>query len=153
MGMVPNRGRWEYELFDTTSTATFVKGSLVQLAGNRQLSEYSGGEASCLGIAMHSSVQSLPAGKVLVAIPTSGACTAIADVLAGDTSSNLSLGEAVSIQKSGNTVSYVTTVYTSAASNVCVIRGAPILSPTSMIEVGFLTDALVYGSSTSQAIA
>lgn len=153
MGLIPARGRWEYELFDTTSTATFKKGSLVQFATNRQLSEYSGGEPSYLGIAMGDSTNSLPAGKVLVALPTSGDCTAIADLIAGDAQSGLSLGETVGIVKSGNTVSQITTAYTSAASRPFVVRGQILLSPTSRIEIGFLTLGATYGSSLSQAFA
>jgi hypothetical protein len=75
MGLIPNRGRWEQELFDTLSTATFKQGSLVKLGAARTVSEYSGGEASFLGIALSNSTASLPAGKVLVAIPTSPSCT------------------------------------------------------------------------------
>ena len=153
MGLVPARGNWEYELFDTGSAVTFRQGSLVQFAGDRTLSEYSGGEPNWLGIAMHNSVNSVPAGKVLVAIPSAGGgCTAIADLIAGDAASGLSLGQAVGIQKSGNTVSFVTTGFTSAASKIAVIRGGVRISPVSAIEVAFLTDSATYLSSTSQTI-
>lgn len=151
-GLIPARGHWEYELFDTTSSATFRQGSLVQLATNRQLSEYSGGEDSFVGIAMHNSVNSVPAGKVLVAIPTNQNCTAICDVIAGEASSGLSLGEAIGITKSGNTVSQLTR-FTSTLSHVAVIRGVVTTSPTSTIEIAFLSAAQVYGSTKSQVIA
>lgn len=152
MGLVPARGRWENELFDVLSTATFRQGALVKLNGARTVSEYSGGEASFLGIALHNSSASLPAGKVLIAIPTSQDCTAIADVPTTMAASALSLGDALGIVKSGNTCSFVTDAYTSAASNVCVIRGAIRLSPLSTIEVGFLSAGQVYGSTVSQVI-
>lgn len=152
MGLIPNRGRWEYESFDVLSTATFRQGSLVKLGAARTVSEYSGGEASFLGVAMHNSVNSLPAGKVLVAVATSGDCTVIADLLAGDAASGLSLGQTVGIVKSGNTVSVVTTAYTSSASRPFVVRGPILASPTSRIELGVLFSGQVYASSASQTI-
>lgn len=153
MGLIPNRGHWEYELFDTGSAVTFKQGSLVQFATDRTLSEYSGGEASFLGIAQSNSTASLPAGKVLVAIPTSGNCTFIADLMAGEAQSNVSLGQSVGITKSGNTVSVVTTAWTSTASRIAVVRGPILTSPTSRIELAFLDAGSVYASSASQAIA
>jgi hypothetical protein len=129
MGLIPNRGRWEQELFDTLSTATFKQGSLVKLGAARTVSEYSGGEASFLGIALSNSTASLPAGKVLVAIPTSPSC------------------------KSGNTVSLVTTSFTSTGGKIAVIRGPIILSPTSRIECSFIDAGNVFASSASQTIA
>jgi hypothetical protein len=152
MGLIPNRGRWEYESFNVLSTATFRQGSLVKLGAARTVSEYSGGEASFLGVALHNSANSLPAGRVLVAIPTDPACTVMADLTAGDAASGLSLGQTVGIVKSGNTVSVVTTVYTSSASRPFVVRSAIITSPTSQIELGMILSGQVYGSSTSQTI-
>lgn len=151
-GLVPCRGAWEYELFNTGSAVTFRQGSLVQFAADRTLSEYSGGEPNFLGIAMHNSVNSVPAGKVLVAVPTNGNCTALADVPAGLTASQLSLGESLGITKSGNTVSVITTGFTSSASRCVVVRGACRISPVSQIEVAFITDMATYLSSISQTI-
>jgi hypothetical protein len=153
MGLVPARGRWSYERFATASAATFRQGSLVQLNTDRDLSEYSGGENSFLGIAMQNSVNSLPAGYVVVALPTDGACTAFADLPTGVAASSLSLGQAYGLTKSGNTVSQLTTSFTSTGGKIVVIRGAPVLSPISQIEVGFLTLGSVYHSSASQTIA
>lgn len=152
MGLTPARGLWEYERFATGSSVTFREGSLVQFAGDRTLSEYSGGEPNFLGIALHNSVNSLPSGYVTVAIPTSGNCTAFADMPTGLTASQLSLGESLGITKSGNTVSYITTGFTSSASRCVVVRGIPITSPVSRIEVGFITDMATYLSSISQTI-
>ncbi len=153
MGLRTNRGRWEQELFDTASTATFKQGSLVQFATDRTLSEYSGGESSFLGIAKSNSTASHPAGKVLVAIPTSGDCTFYADIPAGIAQSAISIGETVGITKSGNTVSVVTTSFTSQAGRIAVVRGPIITSPTSMVELAFLTAGATFGSSASQAFA
>lgn len=151
-GLVPNRGRWTYDRFATGSSVTFKQGSLVQFAGDRTLSEYSGGEPNFLGIALHNSTDSLPTGFVTVAIPTNGECTAWADVPSGLANSAFSLGESVGITKSGNTVSMITTGFTSSASRCAVIRGLPVLSPVSRVEIAFITDMATYNSSISQTI-
>jgi hypothetical protein len=101
---------------------------------------------------MSNSTASLPPGKVLVAIPTSGACTFIADLTAGAAQSTVSLGEAVGITKSGNTVSLVTS-FTSEGGKIAVIRGPILTSPTSRIECGFIYKGSVYASAASQTIA
>ena len=149
--VVPARGRWEQRVFDLLSTATFVQGSLVKLHAARRVSEYSGGESAFLGIAASHSSNSLPAGKIVVYIPASYGCTALADVPTGVAASSLSLGETVGFYKSGNTVSTITTSYTSTAGRIAVIVGA-INSVTSQIEVEFLGNALTLNSTTSATI-
>lgn len=152
IGLQPSRGDWKYRQFTTTSTATFVQGSLVKLAATTLLlSEYSGGEASFLGIAMHSSASSLPSGQVLVAIPGNG-CYAKADVPTGIVSSTLSRGIAVGLYKSGNTTSSITLSYTSTAGKIAVITGV-IDSEQSKIEIEFLLAGQVFNSTISQTIA
>lgn len=145
IGAIPARGRWRYEEFDTLSTATYRLGSIVKLHGARTVSEYSGGEASLLGIALSNSVDSLPAGKVIVALPGPG-CTAFVDVPSGVGASSISVGQAVGFYKSGNTVSTITFSYTSAAGKVAVIE-KPIDSALSKIEVSFLANAIALNAS------
>lgn len=150
-GLIPLRGDWEYRMFDTTSTATFVKGSLVKFAATTfLLSEYSGGEGHIAGIALHNSADSLPAGKVLIAVPGNGAY-ARADLPTGVVASSLSPGVSVGFYKSGNTVSTVTFSYTSAAGRLAVISGG-YNSTNSTVEVQFLNSYTVLNSALSQAI-
>jgi hypothetical protein len=149
-GLIPSRGDWKYRAFTTTSTATFVQGSAVKLNGTTfNLSEYSGGETTLLGIAMHSSASSLPAGSVLVAIPGNDH-HCMADVPTGLTASQLSRGVAVGLYKSGNTLSTITLSYTSTGGHCAFITGA-LDSARSRIEIQFYTSALVFNSSASVA--
>lgn len=150
-GLIPVRGDWEYRQFDTTSTATFVKGSLVKFAATTFfLSEYSGGEPHIAGIALHNSTDSLPAGKVLIAVPGNGSY-ARADLPTGVVASSLSPGVTVGFAKSGNTVSTLTFSYTSAAGRLAVISG-PYNSANSTVEVQFLSSYVYLNSALSQAI-
>ena len=150
-GLIPTRGDWEYRQFDTTSTATFRKGSLVKFAATTfLLSEYSGGEPFIVGIALHNSADSLPSGKVLVAVPGSGSY-ARADLPTGVVASSLSIGVTCGFAKSGDTVSTVTFSYTSAAGRLAVISG-PYNSTNSTVEVQFLNSYTVLNSALSQAI-
>lgn len=150
LGLQPSRGDWKYRHFTTTSTATFVQGSAVKLNGTTfNLSEYSGGETTLLGIAMHSSASSLPAGSVMVAIPGDG-CFFTADVPTGLAGSSLSRGVAVGLYKSGNTTSTITLSYTSTGGHCAFITGA-LDSTLSRIECQFYHSALVFNSSASVA--
>lgn len=150
VGFIPARGPWVYRDFTTLSTATFVKGSLVKLHASRVVSEYSGGEANLLGIALHDSVNSLPVGKVTVAIPAP-LCTAVCDVPTGLAASALSLGQSYGIYKSGNTVSTITDQFTSSASKIVTII-SPVNSALSTIEVSFLLAGGEYYSTVSAVI-
>jgi hypothetical protein len=108
MSLIPARGEWRYRLFDSKSTATFVKGSAVCLAPDRTVIEYTSVKSQWLGIAMHNSVDSLAnPGKVLVAVPTGLECTFRAKVATG--TSVISIGESLQLAKSGNTVNIVET--------------------------------------------
>lgn len=152
MAAIPARGRWIGQMFTTTSTATFIQGNLVKLSTARTLSEYSGGEAGWLGIANHSSANSIPPGQVLVMVPHPGA-TARVNVPTGLAASSLSIGETVGFYKVGNINSYITTSYTSLTGRIAQIVGA-CDSANSTIEVAFLADDLqLLDSTTSVAIA
>lgn len=145
-GLTPARGPWEYRLFDTASAATFAKGCLVMLNGIRAVVEFTSASTQYLGIAMSHSTASLPAGKVLVAIPADN-CTATADVIAGLPTSDLSFGEAGCIQKVGNLMSYYTNQTASIFSVTAQLAG-PVNSDNSRIEIAFVkANAALYSAS------
>lgn len=151
-GMIPAAGQWLYRQFNTTSTATFLKGCAVTIAATgNTLSEYSGGGPGLLGIAMSGSTYSLPAGKILVAVPNGPECTAIIDVPTGLVASKFSVGWAFGLYKQGNSMSFLTTAYTSDVSTPIQVVG-PCNSANSTVEVAFLTKDLLYGSSASQIL-
>lgn len=151
-GIIAGRGPWTIREFTTTSTATFLRGCAVTIAATgNTLSEYSGGAPGLLGYAMGSSVNSLPATKVQVMIPNGPECTAIVDVPTGIVASRFSIGWAFGLYKVGNSMSYLTTAYTSDVSTPIQVVG-PCNSANSTIEVAFLTKDLLYGSSASQIL-
>lgn len=140
-GFRPYRGDWRTRQFDTTSTATFRQWCPVSLSSTHQLKEFGTAAANekLLGIAMHDSEDSLPTGKVLVAVPGFGA-TAVGKVQTGVASSALSIGLAYDMEKSGNNLRIDTDSTTSA----CVMIMGTIDSATSEIEVVFTDNVLLY---------
>jgi hypothetical protein len=150
--LIPNRGDWQNRLFDSNSTATFVKGSLVALNPRRLLVEYTSVSSAAVGIALHDSADSLPAGKVLVAVPSAGATFwAQTGTLAV---SALSLGQTVGIKKSGNTVDQVDGTLTSAVSAIGHIYGSvKDTSTVSVIEVMWAPTQHVFGSASTNTFA
>ena len=136
LGFIPASGDWDYRQFNTASAATFVKGCLVCLNGARDVTEYDSTMSTYLGIAMHNSVNSAPPGKVLVAIPKPG-CTAFCDAFTGMATSLTSVGQARGIAKSGNFVSFITTLHTSVWSQIVTLVGQP-RSSDSRVEVAFI---------------
>jgi hypothetical protein len=149
-GFVLSSGPWVIRQFDSLSTATFKKGDLLKFAVGRTVTAYASDSSSYVGIAMHDSVNSLPAGKVLVGIPIDG-CTAYADVSAGITSSSLSFGHAHTVCQQGDHLSVITTLATSVWSKVVTIVG-PIQSATSRIEVAFIKNTSAIWSTSSVSI-
>lgn len=151
MSLIPARGEWRHRLLTSNSTATFVQGSLVALNPRRLVVEYTSVSSAAVGIALHDSVNSLAApGKVLVAIPCAPECTmwAPTGTLA---QSSLSLGQAVGIKKSGNTVDQVDQTITSTVSLIGLVYG-PIVdtSGVSRIEIAWAaTQALWFSGSSS----
>ena len=151
--LIPARGGWGYRLFDSNSTATFVKGSLVALNPRRLLVEYTSVSSAAVGIAMHNSTDSLPAGKVLVAVPVGNECTFMAQT--GTLAlSALSLGQTVGIKKSGNTVDQVDATLTSAVSAIGSLY-SPVrdTSSVSVIEVYWAPTQWVFGSASTNTFA
>ena len=150
MTLTLGRGDWEYRLLDTASAATFRMGSIVKLGGARTVIEMTSfvTDTHLLGIALHNSVDSTPAGKVLVAIPTEN-CTAFAPTGA-IAQSAVSVGQALTFEKSGNTFSQITT---SGVTKHAVVVGPIINTSTrSIIEISFLGDALQFYSNATNVI-
>jgi hypothetical protein len=150
-GCIPSNNQWEHRTYDVDSAATFRKGSLVNLTPARNVDEFASTDSQFLGVANHNSVDSLPAGKVNLSVPLPGA-KMIVDVPAGFVASELSLGQAGTIYKSGNTVSYLTVLTGSAMTRHVVICG-PLLSATSQIEVALTADGRVFNSGSTATFA
>lgn len=140
-------------LFDSNSTATFVQGSLVALNPRRLLVEYTSVSSAAVGIAVHDSANSLPAGKVLVHVPSGGDCTFWAQTGTLGLSA-LSLGQTVGIKKSGNTVDQVDGTLTSAVSAIGSLY-SPVrdTSGVSRIEVYWAPTQWVFGSASTNTFA
>jgi len=149
----PVRGNWEYKLMDTASTATFGKGALVAFNTARTLQEATVGSEKIIGIAMHRSVDSYPAGKVIVAQPGYQA-VATCDVQTGVAISSLSVGQSYTFEKSGNTHRLDADSQASAYLEIVgptlngTIDSAQI-SATSRVEVMFLTGIRAFPSAAS----
>lgn len=155
MALTPCRGNWSYRLFDSNSTATFVRGSAVGLLPNRTVGEYTSVMSQMLGIALNSSVDSIAhPGKVLVAIPNGADCTVMVPTATNVARSELSLGTPVGVIKSGNTVDRLLEApQASAFSRIGSIYGPPILSPLSQIEVALNNTAGTFFSSSTHTFA
>lgn len=144
--------KWNQQTFNLTSTSSAKKGSLVKFDGARNVAEYTSVDSHYLGVQMHASSDSLPTGKCTVAIPTSGA-RAVVDVWTGMTASQLSLGQAYTLSRNGDTpCSILTTLATSVFSRIVTITG-PIDSVNSRIEVAFIQNEAVFGSTSSVSIS
>ena len=148
-GLTPARGNWEYRTLNTASAATFAKGCLVALNGARNVVEFTSNMSSYLGIAMSHSTASLPAGKVLVAIPKPG-CTAFSDLTNNFGTSLTSIGEQFSIGKHGNLTSYITLRASVFSSNVEIV--GPVDSSTSRVEVAFVQLGAAFYSVSSTSL-
>ena len=151
LGLIAGRGRWLLRTLPITAASTFSTGDAVGVAGARTISIYSGGDDNFLGIARHKSVDSLPAGQVLVEIPAGPDCTVIANVPTGVASSSLSFGHTLGLYSVSWSMSYITTSYTSDAGRPLMVVGV-LDSANSTIECAFKTNAVVYGSALSATL-
>lgn len=150
----PVRGNWENKLFDTASVATFGKGALVAFNTARTLQEATVGSEKIIGIAMHRSVDSYPAGKVMVAMPQDNSAVATCDVQTGVVVSALSIGQCYTFEKSGNTLRLDTDSQASAFLEICgpLLNGTldtAQISATSRLEVVFLRGIIAIPSAAS----
>jgi hypothetical protein len=154
MALYPARGEWKQRLLASNSTATFAAGSLVAFNPRRLVVEYTSLSSAAIGIAAHASVDSLAnPGKVLVHVPAGAECTfwAPTGTLA---QSAVSLGQAVGIKKSGNTMDQVDATITSTVSVIGTIYGPLVdTSTVSKIEVAWQVGQGVWFSGSSNTFA
>ena len=165
LGCVPARGNWEHRLSAVSSTATFQKGSLVNLDPIGLVREYLSTDSQWYGISLCSSTATLPgpssglgfpsghSGFVLVAIPAPG-CTFFSDLTTGITQSSLTPGQVSLIYKQGNLMSYASTVMGQASrfSAIVTIAG-PIDATNSRVEVAPNVLTYIYYSASSHTYA
>lgn len=152
LGLVPARGEWETRWFETLSTATYGKGSLVNFDAAYRLKEYASTDSALVGIAASHSTASTPLGgvnKVAVYIPAPN-CTAYSDVTTGVTQSAMSIGKKILIYKEGNLMSYASTVmgHASRHSAIAQVLG-PIDADNSRVEVAFNMENVGFYSTSS----
>lgn len=155
LGITPGRGDWEYVRSPITSLAAgqFQKGDLVATGVGRLASLYtSSNMSSFLGVATHDSINSLPAGYAIIAVPKPG-CTAWVDTLATEARSNLSFGEAGSIVSANGRTSTFSKLATSVFSRVVEIRSFDgSNSRDSRIEVAFIQNTATLYSTSSVSL-
>lgn len=152
LGIVPSGKGWKIKSFGIGST--FTKGDALGLNPARTVRPYLSTDSQFLGVAMHDSISSLPAGQVLVAIPEAGAEATI-DVPAGIGSSSLSFGQVYSISSTavvGAQTSYLSLLIGSHFSRLVTIEGPIQISQASRILVSF-RQATVVGSSSTLTFA
>lgn len=153
-GITPARGDWEYRRSAVTSLSQgqFQKGDLVALGVGRLASLYTSSNMSTFwGVAMQDSLNSLPAGFAVIAIPRPG-CTAFIDTLSTEARSNISIGEAGSIVSAGGRTSTFSKLATSVWSRVCEIVSDPNPSVDSRVEVAFIQNAMTFYSTSSVSL-
>lgn len=151
LGITPARGDWEIRRSPVTdaSQGQFQKGDLVAIGIGRLASLMTSSNMSTyFGVALQDSLNSLPSGYALVAIPTPG-CTAFVDTLTTEARSNLSFGEAGSIVSANGRTSTFSKLATSVWSRWVEIVGFDGSdSRDSRIEVAFIQNgATVYSTS------
>lgn len=156
LGLVPARGDWEQRWFETLSTATYAKGSLVCFNPVYQLREYASTDSAVLGIAMsHSTASQKIRGlnMVQVSIPAPN-CTAYSDITTGVTQSAMSIGKRILVYKQGNLMSYASSVmgHASNFSSIAQVVG-PIDAQLSRVEIAFNLDGAVFYSVSSTTFA
>jgi hypothetical protein len=141
IGFRPYRGNWSIRHYTTASASTFKQFAPVSLSSVHLLKEFGTAAANekLLGVALHASADSFPAGSVAVAIPGFGA-TALSNVQTGVAQSSLSRGLCYDMEKSGNNLQVDTDSTTSAC---CMIVGE-VNSANSTIEVVFTDNVLLY---------
>lgn len=152
LGLVPARGDWESRWFETLSTATYAKGSLVQFGADYRLREYASTDSATVGIAASAStasqkIRGLQMVQVYIPAPN---CTAYSDITTGVTQSAMSIGKKILIYKQGNLMSYASTVmgHASNFSSIAQVVG-PIDAALSRVEISFNLDGAVFYSTST----
>jgi len=156
LGLIPARGDWQTRWFETLSTATYAKGSLVNFNATYQLREYLSTDSTVVGIAVSASTGSQTLGgvkKVAVFIPAPN-CTAYSDLTTGVTQSSMSIGKRILVYKQGNLMSYASTVmgHASNFSSIAAVVG-PIDADLSRVEIAFNMDNVAFYSTSSVTYA
>lgn len=149
-GIICARGNWELRRSAVTTLAQgqFQQGDLVGMDHTRVASLMTSSNfTSYFGVALHSSLNSLPPGFATIAIPTEN-CTAYVDLLIGEVRSGLSFGQAGSIVSAGGRTSTFSLLAASQASQWVAICGEP-SSSDSRIEVMFIQKGAVMYSVSS----
>ena len=121
-----------------------------------QLKEYLSTDSQAVGIALSYSTQSTSIrglNMVQVALPTPN-CTFTADVQTGVTQSALSIGKKILVAKSGNYMSFASTVMGEASrfSAIAQVVG-PIDAATSRVEIAFNLEGVAFYSTSSATFA
>lgn len=147
-GFRPVRGNFRIMEFDTASAATYRRYAPVDFDGARNLIEATSASSFIIGAALQASVDSFPAGKVLVAVPTDGSCVYRTTVQTGVATSATSIGQAYNIEKAGNNLRLDTD---SQATALFEIVGA-VDSATSEVDVVLLTNRRAIPSYSSASI-
>ncbi len=132
MSLREGRGRWTMLGLDTESAATFIRGAAVGLSTIGRVKEYTSTQSQILGIAMHASADSLPAGKVVVKVPCDADNSFWITTLTNVAASSLSAGQGVGCVKSGN--DHVAVFGGSLVSQIGISTGRYRLSPVSEVE-------------------
>jgi hypothetical protein len=156
IGITPAKGPWEYITSGVTtlSQGQFQKGDLVTSGVGRLASLHTASNNTfVLGVATHDSLNSLPVGFAVIAIPHAG-CTAFVDTLPTEARSNLSFGEAGSIVSFGGRTSTFSKLATSVWSRTVQIRtpNYPTNSVDSRIEVVFIQGSMLMDSLSSASL-
>jgi hypothetical protein len=156
LGLIPARGDWQTRWFETLSTATYAKGSLVNFGPDYRLREYLSTDSTVVGIAVSASTGSQTLGgvkKVAVYIPSPN-CTAYSDLTTGVTQSSMSIGKRILVYKQGNLMSYASTVmgHASNFSSIAAVVG-PIDADLSRVEIAFNMDNVAFYSTSSVTFA
>jgi len=152
LGLVPARGEWETRWFETLSTATYAKGSLVNFGADYRLKEYASTDSTIVGIAVSASTGSQQLGgvnKVAVYLPAPN-CTAYSDITTGVVASDMSIGKKILVYKQGNLMSYASTVmgHASRHSAIAQVVG-PIDADLSRVEIAFNMENVGFYSTSS----
>lgn len=145
LGITPSGGGWKTKTFSIASNSN--KGDLISLNDERHTLPYVSIQSQYLGVGLHDSANSLPAGQLLVEIPSIGAEATI-DLPTGLTASQLSFGQVYSIYSRDGRMSYLTTLFGSSFSQMVTIEGVAQTSQASRILVSFRGQGVI-GSASS----
>lgn len=131
--------------------SAFSRGDLLTVDPQRRAIPWSTTSNAVLGVALGSSADSIPSGRVQVLIPQPG-CRFRADVPTGIAQSSFSFGQTTGPYRGAlGSLSYITTAYTTEAHRPFIVVG-PIDSRESTVPVEIRVNYAIAPSSTSQTI-